>query len=211
MEIITKIAKERGRYRITISETDEILVPASLMRERPLQIGQPIDPEEYDNWLMVRQYRHALDRAVGYLAERARSRREIEERLLRVGYRPCTVEMVLYKLEREKLLNDADFARQWVESRTNRSMGRSRIAQELRRKGVAQEEAEAALETIDEEDQLESATTLARKAAAMIKPGEDLRKAANRIAGMLARRGFQWDVTKDAIQTALSELPEDDE
>lgn len=210
MEVITKITKERGRYRVTISETDEVLVPVSLMRERPLREGQPIDPEEYDNWLMVRQYRHALDRAVGYLAERAHSRREIEERLLRIGYRPCTVEMVLYKLEREKLLDDADFARQWVESRANHKLGRSRIAQELRRKGVSQEEAEAALAAIDEEDQLASALSLAQKAAARIKPGEDLRKAANRIAGMLARRGFQWDVAKEAIRQALSELPEDE-
>lgn len=205
MDVITAIKKERGRYRVTINESEDIIVPVSLMRERPLKEGQPLNLEEYDNWLMIRQYRFALDRAVGYLAARARSKREIEQRLLQAGYRPCTVEMVVYKLERENLLDDADFARQWVESRSTHKLGRNRIAQELRRKGISQEEAEEALSVIEDEDQLSGAFALAEKAAARIKPGEDSRKAASRIAGMLARRGYSWDVAKEAIQHALSD------
>ncbi len=205
MDVITAIKKERGKYRITVNDSDDLLVPVALMRERALKEGQPIDLEEYDNWLMVRQYRFALDRAVGYLAARACSTREIEQKLLHAGYRPCTVEMVLYKLQRESLLDDADFARQWVESRQTHKLGRSRIAQELRRKGVSQEEAEEALSVIDDDVQLSDAVALAEKAAARIKPGEDPHKAANRIAGMLARRGYSWDIAKEAIQQALSD------
>lgn len=205
MDVITAIKKERGRYRVTVNESDDVMVPVSLMRERPLKEGQSIDLEEYDNWLMVRQYRFALDRAVGYLAARARSTREIEQKLLQAGYRPCTVEMVIYKLQRENLLDDADFARQWVESRQTHKLGRSRIAQELRRKGVSQEEAEEALSAIDDDDQLAGAIALAEKAAARVKPGEDQRKVASRITGMLARRGYSWDIAKQAIQQVLSD------
>lgn len=204
MDVITGIRKERGKYRVTVNESDDVVVPVSLMQERPLKEGQALDLEEYDNWLMVHQYRFALDRAVGYLAARARSKREIEQKLLQAGYRPSTVEMVIYKLQRENLLDDADFARQWVESRQHHKLGRSRIAQELRRKGVSQEEADEALSTIEDEDQLAGAIALAEKAAARIKPGEDMRKAASRIASMLARRGFSWDIAKEAIQHALS-------
>ena len=203
MDVITAIKKERGKYRVTVNESEDVLVPLALMRERSLQEGQPIDLEEYDNWLMVRQYRFALDRAVGYLAARARSKHEIEQKLMQAGYRPCTVEMVIYKLQRENLLDDADFARQWVESRQNHKLGRSRIAQELRRKGISQDEAEEALSIIEDEDQLSGAIALAAKAAARIKPDEDLRKASNRIAGMLARRGYSWDIAKKAIQQVL--------
>ena len=206
MDVITSIQKERGKVRITISESDEILVPTSLFRERPLQEGQPIDLEEYDNWLMLRQYRHALDRAVAFLASRARSRKEIEDKLLRSGYRPCTVEMVLYKLESNGLLDDADFAQQWVEARTARKVGRNRIAQELRRKGVSADEAEAALESIDEEDQLSGAISLVEKAMARVKPGEDPRKTAQRITAMLARRGYGWDVAREAISHVMQDM-----
>lgn len=209
MDVITAIHKERGKMRITISESDELLVPISLFRERPLQEGQPIDMDDYDHWLMLRQYRHALDRAVAFLASRARSRKEIEDKLLRCGYRPCTVEMVLYKLETENLLDDADFAQQWVESRVNHKLGRNRIAQELRRKGIAAEEAEAALEQIDPDAQLDAAIQLVEKALSRGKPEEDPRKTAARITAMLARRGFGWDVAREAISQVMSSL--DDE
>lgn len=205
MDVITAIKKERGKYRITINDADDVLVPSSLMKERPIKEGQQLDLEEYDNWLMVRQYRFALDRAVGYLAARARSKREIEQKLLQAGYRPCTVEMVIYKLQRENLLDDSDFARQWVESRQHHKLGRSRIAQELRRKGVSQEDAEDAMSIIEDEDQLSGAVALATKAAARIKPDEDIRKATNRIAAMLARRGYSWDIAKEAIRQAVSD------
>lgn len=205
MDVITAIRKERGKYRVTVNDSDDVLVPVMLMRERPLKEGQSLDLAEYDHWLMVRQYRFALDRAVGYLAARARSKREIEQKLLQAGYRPCTVEMVIYKLERENLLDDADFARQWVESRSTHRLGRGRIAQELRHKGVSQAEAEEALSAIDDDEQLAGAVSMAEKAAARIKPDEDPRKAVNRIASMLARRGYSWDIAKEAIRQAMSD------
>ena len=203
MDIITSIKKERGKLRIVFNEDSEILVPVSLFRERPLSVGDAIDLGEYDQWLLLRQYRHALDRAVAFLAGRARSRREMEDRLLRSGYRPCTVEMVLFKLEKEGLLDDADFARQWVEARTARRMGRGRIAQELRRKGVSAQEAEEALEALNEEDQLEGAVHLVEKTLSRVSTGEDPRKTAARITAMLARRGYGYDVAREAISRVM--------
>lgn len=206
MDMITAVQKERSKFRVTINGDTDILVPGKIFRERPLNEGEPIDLEEYDNWLMVRQYRQALDRAVAALASRAHSKHELEQKLLRAGYRPCTVEMVLYKLETEGFLDDADFARQWVEARTTRKLGTRRIAQELRHKGVSADEAEAALAQVDEEEQLAAATALVEKALARAKPGEDPRKVANRITGMLARRGYSWDIARQALEQAMTDL-----
>lgn len=206
MDMITAVQKERSKFRVTINGDTDILVPGKIFRERPLNEGEPIDLEEYDNWLMVRQYRQALDRAVAALASRAHSKHELEQKLLRAGYRPCTVEIVLYKLETEGFLDDADFARQWVEARTTRKLGTRRIAQELRHKGVSADEAEAALAQVDEEEQLAAATALVEKALARAKPGEDPRKVANRITGMLARRGYGWDIACHALEQAMTDL-----
>ena len=206
MDMITAVSKERSKFRITVNDDTVLLVPARIFRERPLNEGEAIDLEEYDNWLMIRQYRQALDRAVAALASRAHSKHELENKLLRAGYRPCTVEMVLYKLESEGFLDDADFARQWVEARTNRKLGARHIAQELRHKGVSSEEAEAALSDVQEDDQIAAAVALVEKAAARAKPGEDPRKTANRITGMLARRGFSWDVARAAIEKVMTDL-----
>lgn len=209
MDVITAVAKERSKYRVTINGDTEILLSGSLFRERPLHEGDTIDLEEYDQWLLLHQYRQALDKAVAALASRAHSRHELETKLARAGYRPATVEMVLYKLESEGFLDDSDFARQWVEARTARKLGSRRIAQELRRKGVSSAEADAALAEVDEDEQLAAAISLVKKAAARIKPDEDPRKAASRITAMLARRGYGWDVARAAIEHAMGDLEDD--
>ncbi len=206
MDVITAIRRERGKFLVTVNGDEKVVVPAPLFRERPLSEGETIDLEEYDHWLMVRQYRAALDRAVAFLASRARSRREVEARLLQVGYRPCTVEMVLYKLERERLLDDGDFARQWVEARAGRKLGRNRIARELRDKGVSAEEAEAALTGLDEADQLDSAVQLAEKSLRRAKPGEPPAKTAQRVIAMLLRRGYGYDLARQALEKASASL-----
>lgn len=208
MDVITAIRRERGKMRITINDATEVLVPLLLFRERPLSEGQPLNLEEYDQWLMVRQYRHALDKAVAALAARACSRKEIEGKLLRIGYRPCTVEMVLYKLEREHLLDDADFARQWVEARCKK-LGRRRIAQELRQKGISAEQTDEALKQVDEEEQLACAASLASKALGRAKSGEDPRKTAQRIIAAIVRRGYGYDVARKALQQVMDSITEE--
>lgn len=208
MDVITAIRRERGKMRITINDATEVLVPLLLFRERPLSEGQPLNLEEYDQWLMVRQYRHALDKAVAALAARACSRKEIEGKLLRIGYRPCTVEMVLYKLEREHLLDDADFARQWVEARCKK-LGRHRIAQELRQKGISAEQTDEALKQVDEEEQLACAASLASKALGRAKSGEDPRKTAQRIIAAIVRRGYGYDVARKALQQVMDSITEE--
>jgi len=207
VEVIESIRRVRGKVYIAIGP-EEIVIPLRLFRERPLEEGGEIDLEEYEHWLLLHQYRPALERAVALLAARAHSKHEIEQKLRRSGYRPGTIEMVLYKLEKERLLDDADFAQQWVQARTDRKLGRRRIAQELRHKGVSAEEAEAALEDVDEEEQLAAAVALVEKAVARIKPGEDPRRAAQRITGMLIRRGFDWDIAREALRQAMRDVEE---
>lgn len=204
MDVIASLRKERGKMCVTLESGQELQVPLSLYHERPLAPGQALDLEAYDQWLLLRQYRHALDRAVGYLAARARSHRELESRLLRCGYRPATVEMVLYKLQRENLLDDADFARQWVEARSGRTLGKRRIAQELQRKGVSRAQTEAALSAVDEEAEAEACRRAAEKLASRY-GREEPRQAVQKLTQALVRRGFGWDESRRAAEQALAD------
>ena len=204
MDVIASLRKERGKMRVTLESGQELLVPLSLFHERPLTTGQALDLEAYDQWLLLRQYRHALDRAVGYLAARARSRHEMESRLLRCGYRPATVEMVLYKLEREKLLDDADFARQWVEARSGRTLGKRRIAQELQRKGISRTHAEEALNAVDDETEDAACRQAAEKLASRYRR-EEPRQGRQKLTQALVRRGFGWEEARRAAELALQE------
>ncbi len=200
MEIISSITRVHGKMRI-IAGKETFLITRAAFEERPLQVGEMLDVEAYDQWLLLRQYRPALDYAVSLLAQRAHATGELEQKLSRAGYRPATIEMVLYKLSSNHLTDDADFARQWAAARAKR-LGPGRIAQELRRKGVSREDAQTALDELNQEDQLQTAVSLAGKALHHAKPGEDPRKTAQRVLAMLARRGYGYDMARQALEIA---------
>ena len=202
---VSEIVTVRGRIRILLDDGTSYTILKSMFRERPLSVNDALDPEEYAQWVTVRQYRSALDRAVAMLAVRACSRGEIAQKLQRTGYAPDTVEMVLYKLEKEGFLNDRDFAGLWASYRAGQKYGPRRIAQELRSKGISSEDAEEAMEAISEEDQLEAAETLARKLSARGKPGEDPRKARQRILNAIVRRGYDWETARKAVDRVMEE------
>lgn len=205
MDLITSIEKQRGKMRIVVNDETTMMVPISLFRERPLQSGDPIDLAEYDQWLMTRQYRHALDRAVVFLTARARSVKEVENKLLQCGYLPSTVEMVIYKLETMNILNDQDFADQWVEARSTKCLGKRRIQQELMKKGVSKQLSEEALQRIDETSQKDQAVSLASKLASRY-INDEPRKAAQKLIQALVRRGFEWDIAKEAASSVVKDM-----
>ena len=75
--------------------------------------------------------------AVGLLARREHSRRELVYKLTGRGYAEDEVAEALDKLESEGLLSDARFAESYIHSRQQRGYGPLRIAAELRERGVA--------------------------------------------------------------------------
>ena len=76
---------------------------------------------------------------------------------------------------------------------------------ELRHKGISEETAEEALAGLSEEKELEAAVILARKAWSKIKPGEDPRKSRQKVISSLVRKGYDWDIARQASDTAESE------
>lgn len=209
---VNEVESVRGRrVRIVLDNGDKYLLLRSAYQDRPLEVGEEVNPEEFAQWVLKRQYRSALDKAVAMLAARACSKGEIEQKLSRTGYSPETIEMVIYKLEKNNLLNDQEFADQWVQYRAGQKYGPRRISQELRRKGVSAEETENALEEISEEQQLENAVLLARKGLARAGAEDDFRKIRQKVLAALVRRGYDWDTARQAVDRAAKELQIEDE
>src|ERR1700754_768720 len=80
------------------------------------------------------------------LTARARTRAELEGQLAKRGYPDEVSGRVLDRLTEVGLVDDADFAEQWVRSRRlNAGKGKRALAAELRTKGVDNEGVTAAL------------------------------------------------------------------
>ncbi|MBR5961271.1 MAG: regulatory protein RecX [Clostridia bacterium] len=168
--------------------------------------GAEMPADSFYRWLRVRQYPRALNQAVAMLARRPCSKGEISSRLTRNRYASDVIELVLYKLQKEKLLDDRDFCNQWIQYRLNRGYGPAFIRRELRMKGVDEEIILSALESLDEEDGMEKAEALARKAWNRRKPDEDLQKSRQKVIGFLVRKGYSWDAAKAACKAAENNL-----
>ena len=207
-DLITAVERSKKGAVVTLNGEEKIFVSRALLIEREFTEGLSLQWDELAQWLLPRQYPEALNLAVSLLAQRAHSSGEIEKKLRDKFYLPETVEMVLYKLEKEHFLNDEAFATEYAASLSRCQMGRTRITQELRRKGIAPALIQQALESLDAEEADDAALVLARKLLRRYERESDPRKAMQKLLMAMARRGYGFEEARAATQRAIQE-PED--
>ena len=69
-------------------------------------------------------------------------------------------------------------------------------------KGVPEEMIDAAFALLDPEEEADAAVRLARKAWNRIRPGEDIRKARQKVIASLVRKGYGWEEARAAAEKA---------
>lgn len=211
LDVIAAVEENRRGALVSMENGEKLwLCREALMEHSTLRPGDEIDLDELKAWLLPRQYPEALNTAVSLLAQRARASGEIRQKLEAKPYMEDTIDMVLYKLEKEKLLDDEAFAREWAASRARSQMGKNRIMQELLKKGIDRETARMALEEIDQEEKEDAATVLACRLIRRHWDENDKRKAMNKILMAMARRGYGYDDSRRAIQHAMERMEEEE-
>ncbi|NLO84415.1 MAG: hypothetical protein GX096_03165 [Clostridiales bacterium] len=209
-DIITKITTDKRGATVVINEEITLWFGRSYWYERGLKEGEAVDLAELREWLLPRQYNSALSYAVSLLALKARSTSEIRKKLIQRLYMDETVEMVLYKLEKEKLVDDEAFARDFAASKSRKQMGKRRIVQELWMKGITGEAAQQAIDELDEDEKDEQATALAMKLVRKYQ-NEEPRKAMQKALAAMARRGYDYEDSKNALSAAIHKIDAEDE
>lgn len=137
------------------------------------------------------------------LTGQARSRAELATKLAKRRVPEHVAQRLLDRFEEVGLIDDAAFARLWVESRgPGKGLGRRALAQELRRKGIDEETARAALDQVEPEDEEEAARALVRRKLRTLR-NVDRATATRRLTGMLARKGHGGDVVWRVVREEL--------
>ena len=118
---------------------------------------------------------------------------------------------MLERLAQHGYLNDAEFARFWVENRERfRPRGSRALRQELRQKGVDEKTAAAALAELDPADSaFRAAESQARRLADLA--NSDARSFRQKLSGYLMRRGFDYEVVRAVVNRFLQELAAEDD
>jgi regulatory protein len=129
---------------------------------------------------------------------------ELRRRLVRKGHPPEAAERAIGRALDAGLLDDALFARHYVESRAARGRGPARLRRDLAALGVARAHIDAALaeQWAVPEDALALAGELARKRARQLAglPPEVRRR---RLLAYLARRGFAGSAVSGLVAGVL--------
>nr|WP_236082179.1 regulatory protein RecX [Acidipropionibacterium jensenii] len=141
---------------------------------------------------------------------RARTRHELADALRGKEVPSDVAAAVLDRFEELGLVDDADFADQWVRSRqASRGLSRRALSMELRRKGVDEETIARSTAGVSEEDELEAATRLA---VTRIRAGRGVEstRLTRRVLAALARKGYSSQICWQAIRAAQRELGEEE-
>ncbi len=139
------------------------------------------------------------------LTARARTRAELEGQLAKRGYADDVSTKVLDRLADVGLVDDTDFAEQWVRSRrVNAGKGKRALAAELRTKGIDDEVIATALADIDAGAERERAEQLVRDKLRRERLEGDDAKVMRRLVGMLARRGYSQTMAFDVVKVELA-------
>jgi regulatory protein len=132
-----------------------------------------------------------------------KTRQQLADVLARRGVPEDAAEAVLDRLTEVGLIDDAAFARAWVNSRqAGRGLARRALSAELRAKGVDSEVAAVAVQEVDDDDERVAARRLVdRKLPSMRRL--DRTTATRRLMGMLARKGYSGGMSAAVVREAL--------
>ena len=187
---------------------------------RPL--GQPSPPPreapadaeergpEADHEVVARKI--LLDQLTG----QARSRAELATKLARRHVPDEVAGPLLDRFEEVGLVDDASFAREWTQSRhTSRGLARRALGVELRRKGVAQEVIDEALEEVSDDSEREAARRLVQRKLRSLS-SLDEQTQVRRLVGLLGRKGYSpglaFSVVREVVGSAgVTDEPDPDD
>jgi regulatory protein len=134
-----------------------------------------------------------FDRAANMLAAKSRASRELRLALLKKGEPAELVDAAVERLRELGHLDDDRFARQFSRSRiVGGGLSRRRVQGELARRGIARETADAAIEEVMAEEEVDESTTLLAAAQKRLRTlgGLDPASRRRRLYAYLARRGY---------------------
>jgi regulatory protein len=196
--------RDPDRVSVFLDGAFAFALPVLVAAEHGFHIGDELTAEQIDRFKALDEQAKAVSAALNLIARRPRSEREVRDRLKRKGFPDAAIDAAVAKLADRCYLDDAAFARFWIENReANKPRGRRLLAQELRLKGV---DRETIRQTIAESEIDEAAAALALARAKLRTYGAlDPTVARRRLGAFLVRRGYGYDVVKLVLDRLFGE------
>lgn len=211
MEQITAIQaqKRKGRYNIFINGKYSFAVSEATLIKFQLHKGQEISKEEISQITNAEQIAKAYNKALDFLSYQLRSEREIIDYLAKHDFNENEINLALKKLREQNLLNDLEYAKSYTRTMAKTSdKGPNIIRQNLRKKGIGENNIDDALLEFSDEMQLANISKLIKKLQKKYQR-ESFNNQLQKIKKSLLTKGFALDLINQALEK--SELTKDEE
>lgn len=200
--------QKRNRERVNVYVDGRFAFGLAEIVAAQLRVGQVLGDDDIARLGGRDEVEKAYERALSFLSYRPRSEAEVRRNLRKRGLEEETTEEAIGRLTRAGLLDDAEFARYWVDNRLQfNPRGVRALGHELRQRGVPEAIIADALLDLDEEAAARRVVHSASHRYRHLPPREFGRK----MGAFLARRGFSYGVTKPLIDELLETANDDDD
>ena len=172
-----------------------------LLVEHGVHKGQRLDVAAQERLVAADRERAARQVAIEYLGYRARTEREVRQKLTRRGFDEAVAERTVERLRELGYLDDDAYARTYIEARfRNRGYGPARLRSDLLRRGVAPAHIDAALDAeLEDESMLEAARQHAARRWPRLAGEADPYTRRRKLSDYLLRRGFTYDTIRRVV------------
>jgi regulatory protein len=202
-------AKDPQRVNVFVDGEFAIGVSLTTITKTGLHVGKQLSAEEFARLEQTESGDKAYLAALRFLEARPRSIAEVRARLSRKDFSPEAIDAAIARLAELDLLDDAAFARYWVENRqASAPRGAHALRDELRRKGI---DADVTAEVLDDAltgDEGAGAWRLARGALRKYANSHDRNAFTRRMGSYLQRRGYTFEVIRPIVDQLWAEVSE---
>lgn len=196
-------AQKRDPNRVNVYLNDKFAFGVARIVAAWLRVGQLIDDKKIDELKSQDEYEKAFQKAVQYLSYRPRTEQEVRKKLTDQEFPEELINAVLERLNKLELVCDENYARFWIENRSEfRPRSHRLLSLELIRKGVSSETIDEALEDAEDEESL--AYKAAMKYVHRLE-GLDWNDFRKKLSGFLGRRGFAYNIIAPVVRQVWEE------
>ena len=210
--MISKIEpqKRQGRYNVFINEEFAFGVDEEVLLHFELKKGLHIDEVLQKQIESEETFYKAYSKVLNYLSYSMRTEKQIKDYLKKHELGHFTDRM-LKKLNQMRLIDDLMYAESYVRTMANvNQKGPSNILQDLKTKGVSENDILDALEQYSEEQQLENAIDLAEKQWNKSKNRSQF-ESTQKVKQYLVGKGYSFQLADEAIENIDTDKDEDEE
>lgn len=206
---VTAVERRRGSlYRVELDGETEILIDKNTWDESAFHVGSSLDARNIEQLVALSAKRRAHDRALYLLSLRDYPAKTLHRKIMDGGADAATAAETVERMIELGLVDDERYALRLAKDLfTYKHFSTRRVAQELQKKGIPRDVAEAAADEIGgEQDDLQQAIDFLHKKYYNKLKGEEQRR---KTTQAMLRAGFDYDTVRRAIATMM-ELDEDE-